>query len=375
MGRRTASSARTPDAAGAPTGQVRRRGLPPLVRHLLVVAPILAALLVVLVGGYLLHWSWTGYRSHEGTRKLWDWLEVSVLPLTLALLPVWLQSRDRHRRRWVVAESLAGAVLGVLVMGGYLLGWRWTGFTGNTLWDWLGLFLVPFVLPVVFHLLAQEDRRTSGPAVPASGLAAPPPPPGGPTDRRGHIRVPTWAAAVAVTACVALLAVLLTGLVTGIFTGGRPGRAGAAGGGQPVATTPTGAVVRSLTVDSRDPLWTDTGLSVHPGDRVEITAVGLVRPGRRPGYRSVSPAGLATPHPGQLSIDRRVNHAALVASVGPAAEPGALSRTSASRVIAVGEHRRLAIREGGELFLGVNDKKTVDNSGWFGATVTLLGGR
>ncbi len=374
MRRRTASSARTPDAAGAPTGQVRRRrGLPPLVRHLLVAAPILAALLVVLVGGYLLHWSWTGYRSQEGTRKLWDWLEMSVLPLTLALLPVWLQSRDRHRRRWVVAESLAGAVLGVLVMGGYLLGWRWTGFTGNTLWDWLGLFLVPFVLPVVFHLLAQEDRRTSGPAVPAHVVE--PAPPGGTTDRRGHLRVPAWAAAVAAVACVALLAVLLTGLVTGLFTGGGPGRAGAAGGGQPVGARPTGAVVRSLTVDSRDPLWTDTGLSVRPGDRVEITAFGLVRPGRQRGYRSVSPAGLTTPHPGQLSIDRRVNHAALVASVGTAAGPGALRRTSPSQVIAVGEHRRLTIRERGELFLGVNDKLTSDNSGWFGATLTLQGAR
>lgn len=375
MPRRTASSARTSDAVEAPSGRVHRgRGLPPLVRHLLVAAPILAALLVVLVGGYLLHWSWTGYRGEEGTRKLWDWLEMSVLPLTLALLPVWLQSRDRHRRRWVVAESLAGAVLGMLVMGGYLLGWRWTGFTGNTLWDWLGLFLVPFVLPVVFHLLAQEDRRTSGPVVPVE-VAKPTAPPGGTTDRRDHLGAAAWAAGAAAVACVALLAVLLTELVTGLFTGEGPGRAGAAGGGQPAGATPTGAVVRSLTVDSRDPLWTDTGLSVRPGDRVDITAFGLVRPGRRPGYQSVSPTGLTTAHPGQLSIDRRVNHAALVASVGTAAGPGALSRTSSSRVIAVGEHRRLTIRERGELFLGLNDKKTADNSGWFGATVTLQGRR
>ncbi len=27
--------------------------------------------------------------------------------------------------------------------------WAWTGFTGNTLWDWLHLLLLPLLLPVV----------------------------------------------------------------------------------------------------------------------------------------------------------------------------------------------------------------------------------
>ncbi len=35
----------------------------------------------------------------------------------------------------------------VVVFGGYALAWGWTGFQGNTLWDWLRLLLVPFVLP------------------------------------------------------------------------------------------------------------------------------------------------------------------------------------------------------------------------------------
>jgi hypothetical protein len=357
MRRRTAASAGPPDAAADPPAPVprRRRGLPPLVTHLLVAAPILTALLVVLVGGYVLHWSWTGYRGQEGTRKLWDWLEMSVLPLTLALLPVWLQSRDRHRRRWVVAESLAGATLGVLVTGGYLLGWTWTGFTGNTLWDWLGLFLVPFVLPVVFHLLA--DRQPSGRDLPP-GVAEPRRPPG---DQSAVV----WAGGVAAVACVVLVALLVTGLVT--RDDGGPARAGP----RPVATASAGAVVRSLTVDGRDPLWTATGLAVHPGDRVDISAFGLVRPSRRPGYHAVPPSGLTTPHPGQLSIAARVNHEALVATIGEASTPGALGGTSPTRVLAVGADRTLAIRESGELFLGVNDRLTADNSGWFGATVTL----
>jgi hypothetical protein len=40
-------------------------------------------------------------------------------------------------------------------------------------------------------------------------------------------------------------------------------------------------------------------------------------------------------------------------------------------VIAVGVHRILTIRSEGELFLGVNDRKTSDNAGWFGASITI----
>ena len=27
--------------------------------------------------------------------------------------------------------------------------WRWTGFTGNTVWNWLHLLLLPLLVPVV----------------------------------------------------------------------------------------------------------------------------------------------------------------------------------------------------------------------------------
>jgi hypothetical protein len=40
-------------------------------------------------------------------------------------------------------------------------------------------------------------------------------------------------------------------------------------------------------------------------------------------------------------------------------------------VIAVGVHRILTIRSEGELFLGVNDRRTSDNTGWFGASITI----
>jgi hypothetical protein len=66
----------------------------------------------------------------------------------------------------------------VLVTVGYAFDWEWTGFPGNTLWDWLHLLLVPFVLPVVLAWLsariehAEEEARERGAAVSSERPAA-----------------------------------------------------------------------------------------------------------------------------------------------------------------------------------------------------------
>jgi hypothetical protein len=53
----------------------------------------------------------------------------------------------------------------VVVIGGYGLDWTWTGFTGNTPWDWLQLLLVRFVLPVAVNLLTRaQGEATEGEA-------------------------------------------------------------------------------------------------------------------------------------------------------------------------------------------------------------------
>jgi hypothetical protein len=180
----------------------RMRGVPGV---LAVFGVALVSLLVI--GGYGLHWRWTGLSSQV---TLWDWLQVLALPVALGAVPVLLRHRQRigarHRRRlllcvvafaglatagyliplgwtgfsgntlwdWLellvlpVAVSSAswwaelrvhdgraiallggGAVLLVVVVCGYLVPWRWTGFTGNTLWDWVKLLLVPVLIPTV----------------------------------------------------------------------------------------------------------------------------------------------------------------------------------------------------------------------------------
>jgi hypothetical protein len=40
--------------------------------------------------------------------------------------------------------------------------------------------------------------------------------------------------------------------------------------------------------------------------------------------------------------------------------------------VLVGRGRTMTVRTDGDLFLGLNDKKTSDNRGWFGATVALV---
>jgi len=37
---------------------------------------------------------------------------------------------------------------GLTIVGGYAWRWTWTGYQGNTLWDWLQLLLLPLVVPV-----------------------------------------------------------------------------------------------------------------------------------------------------------------------------------------------------------------------------------
>jgi hypothetical protein len=48
------------------------------------------------------------------------------------------------------------------VVAGYALDWRWTGFRGNTFWDWLHLLLVPFLLPAAVTWLSARTREDAG---------------------------------------------------------------------------------------------------------------------------------------------------------------------------------------------------------------------
>ncbi len=351
----------------------RRRPLRRRHRYALVLAPVGAVLVVLLVGGYLLHWQWTGYLTSDPDepqvpRPLWEWLTLALQPLALAFVPLLLGRRGRGYRGWRIAGAAAVVVLLVLVVGGYRLGWSWTGFEGNTLWDWLGLFLMPFLLPLVLVLMASSEApATRARPVPEEPPAVPARPRGRPS------RVPPWGyAAGGLAAGVALTAAV--GLV--LPDRGSPG---AAGSGSREVAVPT-LVTRAVTVDSRSATWTDTRVRVRKGERVEVAAVGMVLPGPSDRYHWVGPDGQVAPDgkpqtiPGQQSIMDGWPHEELIGTVAAPGRVLSKPRPAPGPVEKVGEHRVLTATRDGDLFLRMNDAKVRDNRGWFGATIRVLSG-
>jgi uncharacterized protein YjbI with pentapeptide repeats len=57
---------------------------------------------------------------------------------------------------WIVS-IVALLAFAITVLCGYLFGWKITGFPEQTVWDWLGLLVVPLVLVIGGYLLAQRQ--------------------------------------------------------------------------------------------------------------------------------------------------------------------------------------------------------------------------
>jgi hypothetical protein len=122
-------------------------------------------LAVLIGGGYGAHWRWTGL---SGSVTLWDWLEALALPVAVALAPLLVRHRRRLTRQHRAA--LTGAALGFagLAVAAYVVPLGWTGFRGNTLWDWLELWLLPLVVAVASW---QGARRLNRPQLVVATLA------------------------------------------------------------------------------------------------------------------------------------------------------------------------------------------------------------
>ena len=134
------------------------------------------------IAGYRVPISWTGFSGHN----LWSWIGLLVLPAALAFTAA-LTSRGiryqcrllRPYERGMVIALVAGWI--ITVIGGYALQWTWTGYHGNTLWDWLNMLLVPLVFPTILlpfrltwisgNAAERAAMAHAAPVAPAAGAA------------------------------------------------------------------------------------------------------------------------------------------------------------------------------------------------------------
>jgi putative effector of murein hydrolase len=117
---------------------------------------LIVLLALALIGTYTLGWTWTGFQRST----LWNWLNLLLLPLTIALVVAWFSTpHDRHVW-WTILIGMVAGALALLALCSYLFGWSWTGFSGNTLWDWLSMLLVPTVVAATpIWLQAREPDK------------------------------------------------------------------------------------------------------------------------------------------------------------------------------------------------------------------------
>ncbi len=120
---------------------------------------ITGAFAVFVTFGYLIPMHWTGFPGNT----LWNWFELLLLPAAVAVLGIWPSVRRSLRPYHKGIFALMTLGWAVTIIGGYALKWSWTGYQGNSLWDWLGLLLLPLVVPVV--LLPAVVTWVSGDAV------------------------------------------------------------------------------------------------------------------------------------------------------------------------------------------------------------------
>jgi hypothetical protein len=110
----------------------------------------------LVVAGYTIPWDWTGFVGNT----VWDWLELALLPLTLAILAGFRFDVRSVRGHHLLAIGVFVVAIAVLAVGGYTQGWDWTGFEGNTLFDWLQLIFLPVVIPLVVIPLVLDMRES-----------------------------------------------------------------------------------------------------------------------------------------------------------------------------------------------------------------------
>lgn len=126
---------------------------------------------------------------------------------------------------------------------------------------------------------------------------------------------------------------------------------------EPVPAAPPGPRVARLAVTS-NARWTDTGIDLIAGQRVEIDAADEVCSSGSSLDHCSGPEGQRKPSSYNLPGFAKIGHAALIGAIGDVRFP-------------VGRSRTFTAASSGRLLLGVNDTKTSDNRGSYAVRVTI----
>ena len=58
---------------------------------------VIALVVLVILGGYLFHWDWTGFNGKiKSGKTLWDWMQLLFIPVVLTLGAIWYTARQSH---------------------------------------------------------------------------------------------------------------------------------------------------------------------------------------------------------------------------------------------------------------------------------------
>lgn len=67
----------------------------------------------------------------------------------------------REHPAWMLLLTVVVLVILVLAYGGYFMGWTWTGFEGNTFWDWLSLLITPVTIAIISIVFSIQQTQRS----------------------------------------------------------------------------------------------------------------------------------------------------------------------------------------------------------------------
>ncbi len=76
------------------------------IKHHPFIATGMIGLIALIFSGYWFHWAWTGFN-----KTLWDWMQLLLIPVALALVAIWFNRNERLNEQQIASENRQEAAL------------------------------------------------------------------------------------------------------------------------------------------------------------------------------------------------------------------------------------------------------------------------